>query len=81
MKSHRAVILTGLVAASLQFGAVSSAFAQTVVAAPQGSATIVNPPPPGGPGAPVVQPGPYYAPPGTVVYPGGQPQPVYGQPY
>ena len=87
MKSHRAVVLTGLVAASLQFGAVSVASAQTVVAAPpQASGTIVNPPPPAvGASAPLVQPAqPYYAPPGTVVYPGGQPypppQPVYGQP-
>ena len=88
MKSHRAVVLTGLVAASLQFGAVSVASAQTVVAAPPpASGTIVNPPPPAvGASAPLVQPAqPYYAPPGTVVYPGGQPypppQPVYGQPY
>ncbi|MFO0656182.1 MAG: hypothetical protein U0787_14015 [Polyangia bacterium] len=87
MKSHRAVVLTGLVAASLQFGAVSVASAQTVVAAPPpASGTIVNPPPPAvGASAPLVQPAqPYYAPPGTVVYPGGQPypppQPVYGQP-
>jgi hypothetical protein len=73
MKSQRKVVLSGLVAAAVVLGAAGDASAQSVVVTPgPAPTTIVNPPPPVQPGAPVA-PQPYYAPPGTVVYPGGQP--------